>query len=83
MISHFECPLNRRFWRSKKVVQVVQVVQIGGEGGGNLDKIQGNSNFFRETVPFDIHIWTILLPFFLSHIFSIFFSDIFFVRQRQ
>ena len=30
--------------------KVVQVVQIGGEGRGNLDKIQKNSNFFfRET----------------------------------
>ena len=28
-MSHFECPLNRRFCRSKKVVQVVQ---IGGGG---------------------------------------------------
>ena len=31
-MSHFECPLNRRFRRSKKVVQVVQ---IGGGGGGS------------------------------------------------
>ena len=30
-MSHFECRLNRCFWCSKKVVQVVQ---IGGRGGG-------------------------------------------------
>ena len=35
-MSHFECPLNRRFWRSKKVVQVVQKEQ---------------QLFFRETLP--------------------------------
>ena len=29
-MSHVEVRLNRRFWRSKKVVQVVQ---IGGRGG--------------------------------------------------
>ena len=28
--KHFECRLNQRFWRSKKVAQVVQ---IGGSGG--------------------------------------------------
>ena len=27
-MSHFECRLNRRFWRSKKVVQVVQIVHV-------------------------------------------------------
>ena len=31
-MSNFEYRLNRRFWRSKKVVQVVQF--WGGEGGG-------------------------------------------------
>ena len=25
IMCHFECRLNRRFWRSKKVVQVVQI----------------------------------------------------------
>ena len=35
-------------WRSKKVVQAVQ---IRGRGRGNLDKIQKNSYFYRETVP--------------------------------
>ena len=44
-MSHFECHLNRRFWRPKKVVQV----KLRG-GEGNLDKIQ--KNFFRETVPY-------------------------------
>ena len=43
IMNHFECRLNRRFWRSKKVVQVVQ---IGGRGGGYLDIIQKKSNFF-------------------------------------
>ena len=47
-MSHFECHLNRRFWRSKKVVQ------IGGRGGGNLDKIQKNSSFSRETFPYGV-----------------------------
>ena len=32
--------------------KVVQVVQIGGGGQGNLDKIQKNSYFFRETFPY-------------------------------
>ena len=48
-MSHFECRLNQRFWRS---IKVVQVVQIGGRGRGNLDKIQKNSYFFLETVPY-------------------------------
>ena len=39
-MSHFECRLNRRFWRSKKVAQVVQ---IWGEGGGGIQK---KSSFF-------------------------------------
>ena len=30
---------------------MVQVVQIGRGGEGNLDKIQKNSYFFRETFP--------------------------------
>ena len=34
------------------VQKVLQVVQIGGRGGqGNLDKVQKNSYFFRESVP--------------------------------
>ena len=45
-MSHFEYRLNRRFWRSKKVVQVVQ---IGGRGGGQNPKEQ--QLFFRETFP--------------------------------
>ena len=45
-MSHFECRLNRGFWRSKKVVQVVQIWGRGAGGGGNLDKIQKNNNFF-------------------------------------
>ena len=48
IMSHLKCCLNRRFWLSKKVVQVVQ---IGGKGGGNLDKMQKNSRFFRDNVP--------------------------------
>ena len=51
-MSHFECRLNRCFWCSKKVVQVVQIGgRGGGGGGGNLDKIQKHSNSFRETFP--------------------------------
>ena len=42
-MSHFESCLNRRIWRSKKVVQVVQI-RVGG--GEYLDKIQKNSYFF-------------------------------------
>ena len=39
------------FWHIG-VKKVVKVVQIWGSGGrGNLDKIQKNSYFFRETVP--------------------------------
>ena len=37
-MSHFECRLNRRFWRSKKVVQVVQ---IGGTV--SFDFVSGKS----------------------------------------
>ena len=48
-MSDFECRLNRRLAFKK----VAQIVQIGGRRGeGNLDKIQKNSNFFRETVPY-------------------------------
>ena len=40
---------NLEFRRLKKVVQVVQ---IGWKGGrGNLDNIQKNCSFFRESVP--------------------------------
>ena len=46
-MSVFECRLNRRFWRSKKVVQVVHI----GVWGGNVDKIQKNSSFFRDVFP--------------------------------
>ena len=46
-MSHFECRFNRRFWRSKKVVQVGQ---IGGREG-NFDKIQKNSSFLLGTLP--------------------------------
>ena len=41
-MSHFECCLNRHFWRSKKLYKLSKL----GRGGGNLDKIQKNSNFF-------------------------------------
>ena len=51
-MSHFECRLNRRFWRLNKIVQVVQIgVRGGGGGRGNLDKIQNNSYFFRKAFP--------------------------------
>ena len=43
-MNHFECHLNRRFWRSKKVVQVVQ---FGGQFGQNPKNI----SFFQETFP--------------------------------
>ena len=29
----------------------MQVVQIGGKGGGDLNKIQNNNSFSRETIP--------------------------------
>ena len=45
--------LKSTFLASKKVVQGVQ---IGGWGGGNWDKIQKDSNFFRETVPNKAHL---------------------------
>ena len=48
-MSHFECRLSRRFWRSKKVVQVVQ---IGGRGGEVIwTKSKRTESFFRETFP--------------------------------
>ena len=41
-----------KFFGTLAFKKVVQVVQIRGRGGqGNLDKIQKNSYFFRETVP--------------------------------
>ena len=49
IMSHFECRLSRRFWRSKKVVQVVQ---IGGRGGEVIwTKSKRTATFFRETIP--------------------------------
>ena len=45
-MSHFECRLNRRFWRSKKVVQVVQT----GEGV-IWTKSTRTAAFYRETFP--------------------------------
>ena len=55
-MSHFECRLNRRFWRSKKVIQVVQ---IGGRGV-IWTKSKRTAAFFRETVtgPFDLIEYT-------------------------
>ena len=50
-------PLKLSFLALKKVVQVVQIGKGGGGGGGNLDKIQKNSSFSRETVPYDLHVW--------------------------
>ena len=49
-MSHFAYCLNRSFGLKKKVAQVVQ---IGGRGGGNLDKIQKNSNFFSWDRPLE------------------------------
>ena len=47
-MGHFECCLNQCFWRSKSFTSWTN----WGEGGvGNLDKIQKNSSFLRETVP--------------------------------
>ena len=43
IMSYFECRLNRIFWRSKKVVQVVQNV-----GGGNLDKILNQNQIIKD-----------------------------------
>ena len=41
-----------KFFGTLASKKVVQVVQIRGRGGwGNLDKIQKNSYFFRESVP--------------------------------
>ena len=50
-MSHFEFHLNRRFWRSKKVVQVVQ---IRGRGGGEViwTKSKRRATFFREILPY-------------------------------
>ena len=45
------CPNFLAHWRSKKVVQVVQIRGRGWGGRSNLDKIQKNSYFFRETFP--------------------------------
>ena len=45
-MSHFECCLNRRFWRSKKVVQVVQ---FGGRG--NLDKSNSTPPAYKSPAP--------------------------------
>ena len=47
---HIECRLNRRFWRSKKVVQVVQ---IRGRGGGEeiWTKSKRTAAFFRDVFP--------------------------------
>ena len=48
IMSHFEGRLNQRLWRYEKVLQLVQ---IGGRGGGNLEKIQKNSNLFSWNHP--------------------------------
>ena len=39
--------LKSTFLAFKKVVKLSELE--GGEGGGNLDKIQKNINFFRQT----------------------------------
>ena len=43
------CP---NFWHIGVKKKVVQVVQIRGGLRANLDKIQKNSYFFRESVPY-------------------------------
>ena len=50
-MSHFECRLNQRFWRSKKVVQVVQIGVRGGGGEVIWTKSKRTAAFFRETFP--------------------------------
>ena len=59
-MSHFDCRLNRRFWRSKKVVQVVQI--CGGEGIWTKSKI--TSVFPHETVPHKLFVL-------FGHLFSV------------
>ena len=73
-MSYFECHFNWRFWgegetpaqiflahwRFKKKWYKLSKLGGGGLGGGrgNLDKIQNNSYFFRETVPnMEAAIW--------------------------
>ena len=46
-MSHLECRLNRRFWRSKKVLQVVQI----GGGGVIWAKSKRTPAFFRDVFP--------------------------------
>ena len=45
-MSHFEWRLNQRFWRSKKVVQVVQIRGRGGGGEGIWTKSKRTATFF-------------------------------------
>ena len=40
----------------KKKVHNLSKLGGGGPGGGNLDKIQKNSNFFRETVTIEVDL---------------------------
>ena len=46
IMSHFEYRLNRRFWRSKKVVQMGEV---------NWTKSKRTATFFRKTFPKSNH----------------------------
>ena len=59
-MGHFECHLNQRFWRSKKVVQVVQIGGPGrGVGGGAHRALDGGQFRFWSNlkVPFYVYLW--------------------------
>ena len=51
-MSHFECRLNLRFWRSKKLYKFSKL----GGGGGNLNKIQKNSHYFLRRTSLKIRV---------------------------
>ena len=69
-MSHFECRLNRRFWRSKKVVQVVQIGERGGGAEVIWTKSKRTAAFFSETVPVK-HTYTYIQDDFFNCIKSL------------
>ena len=62
-MSHIECRLNQRFWRSKKLYKLLK---NGGEGGGAgvLDKIKKTAYFPNRKVS----VWTANNVAYHSHI---------------
>ena len=54
-MSHFECRLNRRFWRSKIKKKLYKLSKLGGGGHRALEG--GQFRFWSLNIPFYVYLW--------------------------